>query len=247
MGPVNKEQARHEAYMYRLLSSMLDDKDLACKIFFKGGTCARMLGYLDRFSVDLDFDLDKSADKKKLRQKLHNIFNSLGLSIKDESKKALQFFLKYPASLDARNTIKLEILDKTYNANNYKPCYLEPIKRTAICQTIDTMFAHKLIAPISRYEQGNSIAGRDIYDIHHFFFQGYNYNKQVIVERRKISVLNFFQELKGFIDKKVNQKIIEQDLNVLLEYNKFKKIKAHLKTETLYFIDKEIASLMKGQ
>ena len=74
MGPTNKKQARHEAYMYRLLIEVLDDKYLAINSFFKGGTCARMLGYLDRFSIDLDFDVKKSADKKKFRNKLYSIF-----------------------------------------------------------------------------------------------------------------------------------------------------------------------------
>ncbi len=67
-GPIDKEQARHEAYMYRLLAEILDDKYLVANSFFKGGTCARMLGYLDRFSVDLDFDIKKDVDKKSLEK-----------------------------------------------------------------------------------------------------------------------------------------------------------------------------------
>jgi len=241
----NKEQSRHEAYMYRLLTEILDDKDLAVNVFFKGGTCARMLGYLDRFSVDLDFDVKDGVNKEIFRDKLHFIFNNLGFEIKDESKKALQFFLKYPSLSGERNTIKLEILDKIYKGNKYETQHLLPIDRTAICQTVDTMFAHKLVALIDRYEQGGSIAGRDIYDIHFFFLRGYNYNGEIITERRGVSVLEYFQKLRQFIEDKVTRTILEEDLNMLLEYEKFQQVNKYLKQETLNFIDAEINNLKK--
>jgi len=243
MGLTNKKQAIHEAYMYRLLTEVLDDKYLATNSFFKGGTCARMLGHLDRFSVDLDFDVKKGADKKRFRSKLHSIFKDLDFEIKDESKKALQFFLKYPASPGARNTIKLEFLNKICRANKYEPKHLSPIDRTAMCQTIDTMFAHKLVALMDRYEQGGNIAGRDIYDIHYFFLQGYDYNSEIIIERRDVSVSAYFQKLRRFVDNHVTRRILEEDLNVLLEYEKFKRISKYLKKETLNFIDAEIERL----
>ncbi|HIP71371.1 MAG TPA: hypothetical protein EYH05_08260, partial [Anaerolineae bacterium] len=49
--------AKHRIQLTRLLTEILDDPYLAASLYFKGGTCAAMLGYLDRFSVDLDFDL----------------------------------------------------------------------------------------------------------------------------------------------------------------------------------------------
>jgi len=245
-GPINKEQARHEAYMYRLLAEILDDKYLVANSFFKGGTCARMLGYLDRFSVDLDFEIKRDVDKKKFKEILCSIFKNLDIEIKDESKKALQFFLKYPAPSGKRNTVKIEFLDKIFKANKYESKYLSPIERTAMCQTIETMFAHKLIALIDRYEQGGSIAGRDVYDIHHFFLQGYDYNSQVIVDRRGVSVLEYFKKLREFINNRITRKILEEDLNILLEYKKFKQVNKYLKKETLNFVDIEIKRLGVG-
>ena len=240
MALINKEITRHEAYLHRLLTEILDDKYLSLNVFFKGGTCARMLGFLDRFSVDLDFDLGKQAEKDKCRKLLYNIFNELGFKIKDESNKALQFFLRYEAAKGERNTIKLEILDKVLDSNEYGPQYLSLIDRSAICQTIETMFANKLVAPIDRFEKGESIAGRDIYDIHYFFLQGYNYREEVIKERRKKEILEYFLELREFIDKKISRQILEEDLNALLDYDNFKKIKKYLKQEVLNFLTNEI-------
>ena len=158
----------------------------------------------------------------------------------------MQFFLKYPAPSEKRNTVKIEFSDKIFKANKYESKYLSPIERTAMCQTIETMFAHKLIALIDRYEQGGSIAGRDVYDIHHFFLQGYNYNNQVIVDRRGVSVLEYFKKLREFVNNRITRKILEEDLNILLEYKKFKQVNKYLKKETLNFIDIEIKRLSVG-
>ena len=64
MFDINQQRAYHKAQLYRLLIRLLDNQKIASDIFFKGGTCSSMLGFLDRFSVDLDFDLKKGADKK---------------------------------------------------------------------------------------------------------------------------------------------------------------------------------------
>ena len=57
----------HKVQLTRLLTEILDNSILSQNLYFKGGTCAAILGYLDRFSVDLDFDLKQGADKTKLR------------------------------------------------------------------------------------------------------------------------------------------------------------------------------------
>ncbi len=242
---LKQEKIQHEIQLHRLLSEILKDKYLSTNAFFKGGTCALMLGYLDRFSVDLDFDLGKKADKKVFREKLYNIFNNLNLEIKDESKRALQFFLKYPSS-DRRNTIKVEFLDNYYKSNIYKPVFIPPISMTGICQTIETMFSHKLIAPLDRVKNGGKIAGRDIYDIHYFFTQGHKYIDDIIRERKKVSSSTHLIELHEFVKKRVTKKIIDEDLNTLLEYKKFIIIRKYLKKELLTFLEKEITRLKNG-
>ena len=57
------------------------------------------------------------------------------------------------------------------------------------------MFAHKLVALIDRYEKNGTIAGRDMYDIHHFFQKGYSYSHEIIQERRKSDVSIFLKQL----------------------------------------------------
>jgi len=245
MPDINQQRAYHKAQLYRLLIRLLDNPRIASDIFFKGGTCSSMLGFLDRFSVDLDFDLKKGADKKELRQELHSIFKDLDLTVKDESKKALQFFLKYQAPSSQRNTIKLEIIDNPFDSIDYNAQYLQDIDRTAICQTLESIFANKLVALTDRHKKEGSVAGRDVYDIHYFFSHGFDYKKEIIEERTKKSTISYLKELRGFIDKKVTQKVINQDLNFLLPYKRFNALRKTLKTETLMLIDDEIKRISK--
>ncbi len=73
--------------------------------------------------------------------------------------------------------LKVSASNLRVEANQYKVQYFPEIDRLINSQTIETMFANKLVAVTDRYAQHNTIAGRDIYDIHHFFVQGYAYRR----------------------------------------------------------------------
>lgn len=242
----NQKEAKHKAWLYRLLAAMYDNRILASALYFKGGTCAAMRGLLDRFSIDLDFDYVANKNEiDEVRKNMEKTFKALGLTVKEKSQRAPQYFLKYPAGAEERNTIKIDATRPPPRNNKYEAVELKEIDRIIMCQTVETMFANKLVALIDRYEKNDSIAGRDIYDIHHFFMNGFSYDKEVIKERRGIEVKNFFIELKKFVEAKITQTIIEQDLNTLLPYDKFKKIRPFLKKETLMFLGDEIKRLIR--
>lgn len=240
----NPKEAKHKAWLYRLLAAIYDNRILASALYFKGGTCAAMRGLLDRFSIDLDFDyVANKTEIDLVRKNMEKTFKALGLIVKEKSRRTPQYFLKYPAGVAERNTIKIDATMPPPQTNKYEPVELKEIDRIIMCQTVETMFANKLVALIDRYERNNSIAGRDIYDIHHFFMNSLSYDKEVIKERRGTEVKIFFIELKKFVEVKITQTIIEQDLNTLLPYDKFKKIRQLLKKETLMFLNDEIRRL----
>ena len=227
--------------MYRVLTSIVDTPELAKTLRFKGGTCAAMRGFLNRFSVDLDFDI--IADKcelPRLRKKCELIFEKSPLEIKDQSSNTLQFFLKYPAGKRERNSLKIDCLIPPPKANKYELIYLPDIDRMVWCQTRETMVANKLVAPLDRFEKNGSIAGRDIFDIHAFLFQGFSYNSNVIVERRNQNISDFFEILIDFINNNITMKTIDQDLNPLLSIDVFKSIRKNLKTETIMLLKTEL-------
>lgn len=240
----NPKDARHKGWLYRPLSAIADDPFLTNMLAFKGGTCAAMLGFLDRFSVDLDFDYrgeERTFDEA--REHLEKIFSNLGLTIKDQSPRIPQYFLKYPTPEGERNTLKIDMSFPPVAANTYETRRFIDIDRMLTCQTIETMFANKLAALIDRFQKGGSIAGRDIYDIHFFFENGHRYIEAVIVERAGKPVTAFFRDLITFIDQQVTDGLLAEDLNVLVPPETFHRIRKTLKQETLVFLRDELARL----
>lgn len=127
--------------------------------------------------------------------------------------------------------------------NIYEKKYIPEIDRFFSCQTIETMFANKLIALTNRYKKHKNIAVRDVYDIHHFFEQGYRYNPDIITVRTGKSVKEYFQEVAQFIEEKITDKDITDDMSFLLENSHFQKIRKTLKRETITLVNDEIRRL----
>lgn len=223
----------HRAWMLRLLSAIADDRPLCSSLCFKGGTCAAMRALLDRFSVDLDFDLLSLRDIPTTRRRLERIFKRLHLTIKDQSKEVPQYFLRYDAEGGKRSTIALDITVPPPKSNEYEIVHFADIDRFLPCQTVGTMVANKLVTPLDRFEKHGTIAGRDVYDIHHFLFQGLPWNTAVIEERSGMKTPQFVCTLREFIDAHVTQTVIDQDLNPLLPPAEFRRIRRILKQETL--------------
>lgn len=241
--PLPKD-ALHKSWLYRTLTALLNDPVVASKMYFKGGTCAAMIGWLDRFSFDLDFDfMGSTDDMDDIRKRCEDIFLKHELTIDDSSKNGIQFFLKYPAPRNERNTLKIDTGFPPTKANIYERIRLIEIDRIAICQTRETSFANKLVACADRRASNRPLAGRDVYDIHRFFLQGFRYNEAVIKERHNGNILDFFSTLAKKIESRVTQVTIDQDLNRLLTLAHFGAIRKHLKQETLMFIRDEIARL----
>jgi hypothetical protein len=157
----------------------------------------------------------------------------LGFSVRLEFDKMLFFQLRYPSQVGKRNTLKVSASNLKVLSNQYKVQYFPEIDRLINSQTIETMFANKLVSVTDRYTQHKTIAGRDIYDIHHFFIHGYTYKTEVILERTGVSPRDYFGILIEFIKKHVTQTIINQDLNSLLPNNQFQQIRKILIPETL--------------
>lgn len=219
--------------MLRLLSAIADDRTLSAHLRFKGGTCAAMRDLLDRFSVDLDFDLSAMEHVPMARNRFERIFRKLHLTIKDQSEVIPQYFLRYDAGAGRRNTLALDITVPPPQSNEYEIIRFTDIDRFLPCQTVATMVGNKLVTPLDRYEKHKTIAGRDIYDIHHFLFKGMPWNTAVIEERSHMNIPQFVRTLREFIDAHVTQTVLDQDLNLLLPAAQFRQIRRVLKQETL--------------
>lgn len=231
------EDALHKAWLYRILTAFADDQALMACLVFKGGTCAAMQGWLDRFSVDLDFDLrTKDVDAcgvAAVRARMEDHFADLGLTIKDASAQVPQYYLKHEAPQRGRSVLKVDVTNMPPAANTYTHAEFASIGRVLPIQTRETMFANKLVALTDRYREHGTIAGRDVYDIHYFFEHGYFFNEGVVAERTGKQPAVYLEELTAFIEDKVTQQGLDEDLNTLVPYTRFRVIRKTLKTEVL--------------
>jgi hypothetical protein len=241
------EDILHKSFLNRLLMEIADRPVLAHHLAFKGGSCASMLGYLDRFSVDLDFDVLKNADETALRHEFQRAFDDLGLKVTGEYDSALFFQLCYPNAPGKRNTMKVSANNLLVKANQYKVQYFTEIDRLMNSQTLETMVANKLVAVTDRYNLHNTIAGRDIYDIHTFLVHGYGYLAPVIRERTGLGTRDYLGQLSDFIKEHVTQTVINEDLNTLLPPHRFQQIRKILIPETLSLLTREQKRLETGQ
>lgn len=239
MMELRPEDAIHKSYLNRILIEICDQPQLSQMLAFKGGTCASMLGFLDRFSVDLDFDLVQRNSGVDIRKIFRDIFNHLGLTVNKEFDNVFMFQVQYPSTPNKRNSTKISVNSTVPKANQYKVQYFSEIDRLFNSQTVETMFANKLVAVTDRHELHQTITGRDIYDIHHYFVSGYFYLGSVIKERTGNDPKIYFEKLIDFIKKHVTQTAINQDLNMLLPNQQFQRIRKVLIPETLNFLMKE--------
>lgn len=235
----SQKDAIHRGQMYRLLIEIAGDRVLSKSLIFKGGTCAALLGRLDRFSVDLDFSILSVKANADIRLAFEEIFSRLNLRIADESKGGLQYFLKYDAPLGGRNSLKIDAVGIALKSDKYEAAFLSDIERYLLCQTIETQFAHKLVAVLDRYEKHHSIAGRDLYDIHFFFLNQYRFHEEIIIERTGLNSREFIKKLIDFIEKHVTETVINEDINMLLPYEKFNAIRKSLKYEVISMLKTE--------
>lgn len=236
---LSKQNIVHRSQMQKLLVGIADDPDLSHKIFFKGGTCATMLGYLDRFSVDLDFDPYKKLDETDfldIRTNLQQVFEKLDFKIDKENDNSLFFTLKYEAAPNNRNTLMISVFDEIVEENEYRKVKITEIDRFLTCQTIESMYANKLVSIMDRYNRHKKVAGRDLYDVNYFFLNGYEFKEEIIKERTGLETKEYIKKLIAFIEKNVTEDDINQDLNTLLPPVKFSKIRKTLKQDTLLYL-----------
>lgn len=164
-------QAIHKKNLVVILKDIYADQAIAPFLGFKGGTAAYLFYGLDRFSVDLDFNLLDPQKEEMVFEKIKKIISTYGQT-KEAHKKhyTLFFLLSYQTGLQ---NIKIEISRRASVARYENLLYLGiPMKVMAK----EDMAAHKLLAMFDRLDRCN----RDIYDVWFFLKNNWPVNKQII-------------------------------------------------------------------
>lgn len=222
------DKTKHEQFLKNILRDMYTTTDLEGKLAFKGGTCLYLFYGLDRFSVDLDFNLLAEDFNDQLVTDILTKY----LTIDDQFNKYFTWF--WLGSYEKGNPkIKVEINKRDY-PDNYinKDFYGLTIPTMAP----DSMFAHKLCAITDRKKLQN----RDLFDAHFMFTKQFDINEEIIKIRTGKTRSEYFAYLIDFIEKEVSPSTILEGLGELINEEQKDHIKATLIRDLLFDLKSRI-------
>lgn len=222
------DKKKHEQLLKNILRDIYTTTDLEDKLAFKGGTCLYLFYGLDRFSVDLDFNILTEVFNDQLVTKILTHY----LSIDDQYNKYSTWF--WLASYEKGTPkIKVEI-----NKRKYPDRYINKDFYGLTIPTLapDSMFAHKLCAISDREKLQN----RDLFDAHFMFTKQFDINEEIIKIRTNKTLKEYFVYLIDFIEKKVNPNTILDGLGELISDQQKDRVKATLIRDLLFDLKSRI-------
>ncbi len=215
---------RHRHILFELITNIYRS-DLGAFLGFKGGTMAYFFSGLDRFSVDLDFDLLKSDKKEKIFAELPLILSKYGkVTEKTDKKSTLFFLLNYQKGT---KNIKIEVSKRKNNEEHY--IITNFYGTDVIILKEEYAFANKLLACTQR----NKIAHRDFYDVYFYLKKGVFPNKDIIESESNKKYEEYLLYLVLFIEKNLTNENTLHGLGELVNEKQKFWIKNNLKNELI--------------
>jgi len=221
--------AKHKNILVKILKSIFSDPTISPLLGFKGGSAAMLFYGLDRFSVDLDFDLLDETKEDYVFERVQKIIQKHGTIKEAEIKRFnLLFILSYHQKEKDAQNIKVEINRRSFGSKYDVKSYLGiPMK----VMTREYMAAHKLVAMFERIGRTN----RDIFDVYFFFEHDWPINKQIVENRMEMSYKKFLGKCIKTLSKMDNKNILAGMGELLTEKQK-NWVKTKLKAETLFLL-----------
>lgn len=221
------DKQKHKIILMSLLLDISKDELLKNRLVFKWGTSLFLLYNLDRFSTDLDFDLDWDTKKQEILKKLENIWKRYW-KIKDSFIKRDTIFLLI-SYWEIEHNIKIEISTRwvswEYSIKNVMWIKLKVLN-------IDYIVANKFIALTNR----SKLANRDIYDIHFILKNHLAINKKHIENITWKSFENYIKEMIIFLQNLWDKYNILDWLWTTLDEKQKKYVKENLLNETIFLL-----------
>lgn len=215
---------RHRHILFELITDIYRS-GLGAFLGFKGGTMAYFFSGLDRFSVDLDFDLLEFEKKEKIFAELPLILSKYGkVTEKTDKKSTLFFLLNYEKGT---KNIKIEISKRKNSKENYMIANFYGTDITILKE--EYALANKLLACTQR----KKIAHRDFYDVYFYLKKGVSPDKNIIENESSKRYGEYLQYLIRFTEKNLTNKNILHGLGELVNEKQKFWIKNNLKSELI--------------
>lgn len=221
---------QHEQVLKSILRDIYTNPSLQASLAFKGGTCLYMFYGLDRFSVDLDFNLRADSFDPAL---LDGIAQKHLRIIDYTDKRNTWFWLgSYEAAFQK---VKIEV-----SKRDYPDRYINQDFYGLTVPTMEPgcMFAHKLCAITDRPKLQN----RDLYDAHFMFTKHFDIDEQIIQLRTGKTIQAYFAQLIDYIERTVTPSTVLEGLGELLTDQQKDSVRATLKRDILFDLRSRISA-----
>ncbi len=222
----------HKTILFQILRDIYSDTRIAPFLGFKGGTAALMFHGLDRFSVDLDFDLLEDDKEEVVFERVGNISGKYG-TIREANRKRFGVFFTLSYE-DAARHIKVEINRRRFGSRYEIKTYLGI---SMLVMVPEDMFAHKLIAMHERIGK----TSRDIYDVWFFLQRRFQINREIIQERSGMSFDEFLETCITQLEALNNRSILD-GVGELLTPNQKDWARAKLREDTISLLKLRLGS-----
>ncbi|MBU3918593.1 nucleotidyl transferase AbiEii/AbiGii toxin family protein [Patescibacteria group bacterium] len=218
--------ATHKNILIKILKNIYTDSSIGPFLGFKGGTAAHLFYDLDRFSIDLDFDLLDEKKEQEVFDKVESIVKEYG-TIKEKTNKRHTLFILLSYNEEAQN-IKVEINKRSfgsqYEVKNYLGISMLAIKK-------EDMFAHKLVAMTERIKTAN----RDVFDVHFFLKNDWEINREIVEKRTEMKFVDYLKKCIKFIENMPDRGILS-GMGELIEEKQKTWVKSNLKQDTVFLL-----------
>ena len=221
------DTSKHKNILIKILKDIYTDATISPILGFKGGTAATFFYGLDRFSVDLDFDLLDSEKEDYVFDRVKAIIENYG-TLKEARKK--RFNLLYVLSYDDKDinaqNVKVEINRREFGSKYAVESFLGISMQVMVKED---MVAQKLCAMYERIGKTN----RDIFDVQFFLSHDWSVNKKIIEDRMGVSYADFLKKCIDVMESFDDNNILSGMGELLTEKQK-SWAKARLKSEALF-------------
>jgi len=224
--------ATHKTILFQVLKDIYLDTTISPYLGFKGGTAALMFYGLDRFSVDLDFDLLDDDQKDYVFKRMLDIVNKYG-TIKESHIKRFNLFIVLSYEDKARH-IKVEINRRQFGSRYEIKTYLGISMQVMV---IEDMFAHKLMAMYERIGK----TSRDIYDVWFFLKSRFPINKEIVENRAQMPFDQLVNQCVSKLERMNNRHILD-GVGEFLTTSQKDWAKAKLREETIALLKLRLES-----
>lgn len=229
--------ATYKNILIRILKDIYSDATVGPFLGFKGGTAAILFYGLDRFSVDLDFDLLDSSKEQQVFEQLKEILKEHG-TIKESYEKRYTLFFVVSYS-DKLQNIKVEVNRRDFGSKYEVKSYLGISMKVMVRED---MAAHKMVAMLERI--GN--ANRDIFDTYFFLKNNWPINDQIIEKRTGLLMHQFLKKCIQELESMSNQGILA-GLGELFDAKAKTWIKEKLLTEAIFLLKIKLESISNNR